>query len=181
MRITFTDVSDLSGAITYRHVLLVEPDATRGFKPVTNHAGGLAWVDSYLFVADTSRGVRVFDLSRILQVSSAAGCSARCGVSSGVACAYGYSYVLPQVGAYVFPTGLSSSCRPLFSFVALDRSTSPPTLTGAASTVLRADQNDYGWMPEGMYISSAGNLWVSTEGHANLDRSVFFVRIANVP
>ena len=52
---------------------------------------------------------------------------------------------------------------------------------GAASTVLRADQNDYGWMPEGMYISIAGNLWVSTEGHANLDRSVFFVRIANVP
>jgi len=156
----------------------------------------------------------------------------------------------------VFPTGLSSSCRPLFSFISLDRSTSPPTLlsgeydndatwgiysrvlrwpmaagtgrlavgqsgvvkpsgawfagsrnlqgaeasgakfflnstrysgalmtgaVGAASRVLRADQNDWGWMPEGMYISSAGNLWVSTEGHANLERSVFFVRIANVP
>ncbi len=256
VRITFTDVSDLNAAITYRHVLLVEPDATRGFKPVTNHAGGLAWVGSYLYVADTSRGVRVFDLSRILQVSTATSCSVRCGVSNGTACAYGYSYVLPQVGAYVFPTGLSTSCRPLFSFVALDRSTTPPTIisgeydndptwgiysrvlrwplasgtgrmavgptgvvkptgawyagsrnlqgaiasgpkffmnstryagalitgpVGAASTVLRADQSDYGWMPEGMYISSAGNLWVSTEGHANLDRSVFFVRIANVP
>jgi hypothetical protein len=52
---------------------------------------------------------------------------------------------------------------------------------GAASRVLRADQNDFGWMPEGTYISTAGNLWVSTEGHPNLDRSVFFVRIANVP
>ncbi len=256
VRLSFADVTDLSGAITYRHVLLVEPDAGRGFKPVTNHAGGLAWAGSYLYVADTSRGVRVFDLSRILQVSSAAACSTKCGVSGGTACAYGYSYILPQVGAYVFPTGLSSSCRPLFSYVALDRSTTPPTIlsgeydndptwglysrvlrwpltagtgrlavgpsgvvkptgawfagsrnlqgaiasgpkfflnstrysgalmtgpVGAASTVLRADQNDYGWMPEGMYISSAGNLWVSTEGHANLERSVFFVRIANVP
>ena len=52
---------------------------------------------------------------------------------------------------------------------------------GANSTVLRADQGDYGWMPEGMYILAAGNLWVSTEGHANLARSVFFVRMANVP
>ena len=254
-RVSFAEVSDLN-AVTYRHVLLVEPDAARGFKPVTFHAGGLAWVGTNLYVADTSRGVRVFDLTRVLQVSTASACSGVCGVSNGVACAYGYGYVLPQVGAYTFPTGLSSSCRPTFSFISLDRGTTPPTLLsgeydndatygiysrlvrwplaagtgrlatgptgvvtatgawyagsrnlqgatsangrflmnatrysgalilgtpGSPSTVLRADRDEWGWMVEGIHVSAAGNVWNSTEGHANLPRSVFFVRLSGLP
>ncbi|MFO0599711.1 MAG: hypothetical protein U0228_30670 [Myxococcaceae bacterium] len=256
VRLTFADVTSLSAGVSYRHVLLVEPDATRGFKPIPIHGGGVAWSGSLLYVADTNRGLRVFDLTRVLEVSSAAACSDRCGVSGGVACAYGYSYVLPQVGGYYFPSGLSASCQPNFSFVSLDRSTAPDSLisgeydndptwglysrvfrwtmasgtsrlatgptgvvtasgawyagqrnlqggvasngkfflnstrssgalytgvVGSPTQSLLASQNEWGWMPEGMHISAAGNLWVSTEGHTNLDRSVYFVRIAQLP
>lgn len=256
VRMTFADVTSLSAGVTYRHVLLVEPDATRGFKPVPIHAGGVAWSGSLLYVADTSRGLRVFDLTRILQVSTAAACSSRAGVANGQACAYGYAYVLPQVGGYYFPSGLSASCRPNFSFVALDRSTTPDSLisgeydndpslgiysrlfrwplaagssrlatgptgvvtatgawyagnrnlqggvasngkfflnstrssgilftgtVGSASRALYATSNDWGYMPEGMHLSAAGNLWISTEGHSSLARSVYFVRSADVP
>ncbi|MCC6337962.1 MAG: hypothetical protein IT380_28700 [Myxococcales bacterium] len=254
-RVSFAEVSDLD-TVTYRHVLLVEPDAARGFKPVTFHAGGLAWVGANLYVADTNRGVRVFDLTRVLQVSGASACSSVCGVANGVACAYGYAYVLPQVGAYTFPAGLSSSCRPTFSFIAFDRGTNPPTLLsgeydndptwgqysrlvrwplaagtgrlavcasgvvtasgawyagsrnlqgavsangrflmnatrysgalilgapGSASQVLRADQDDWGWMPEGIHVSAAGNVWNCTEGHASMPRSVYSVRLSGLP
>lgn len=256
VRVSFADVTALAAGITYRHVLLVEPDVARGFKPIGIHAGGLAWSGTLLYVADTNRGLRVFDLTRILEVSTATTCNARAGVANGQACAYGYQFVLPQVGSYVFPTGLSSSCRPSFSFVSLDRSTAPDSLisgeydndptfgiysrvlrwplaagssrlatgpggivtatgawyagnrnvqgaiasgpkfflnstrnsgtlftgvVGAASTNLRASNDDWGWMPEGMHLSAAGNLWVSTEGHASLDRCVYFVRAADVP
>jgi hypothetical protein len=44
----------------YGHVALVTPDG----KPVTSHAGGLAWREDLLYVADTTRGLRVFDLTR---------------------------------------------------------------------------------------------------------------------
>lgn len=255
VRVTFADVTN-PNAVKYRHVLLVEPDGTaRGFKPVVNHAGGIAWVGNLLYVADTSRGVRAFDLTRILQVSAADACGSKCGIAGGVACAYGYSYVLPQVGAYFFPTGLSASCRPAFSYVSMDVSTTPPTMlsgeydngtttgiysrlfrwptvtgtgrlttgatgiskptaawyqgnrnvqgamvqgtkfflnatrysgmlatgrVGAASRVIRSDNGDWGWMPEG--FAMVGNtLWVITEGHANQDRAVYSVDATKVP
>jgi len=44
----------------YGHVALVTPDG----KPIKTHAGGLAWRDDLLYVADTSRGLRLFDLTR---------------------------------------------------------------------------------------------------------------------
>lgn len=247
-RVSFADVTQLSAGVTYRHVLFVEPDVTRGIKPVNIHVGGLAWSGSRLYVADTSRGLRVFDLSRISRVSTATSCSTIAGKSGTDVCAYGYEYVLPQIGGYYFPSGASSSCKPSFSHVALDRSTTPHTLisgeydndvdtgiysrvlrwpltstdgrmkaidawyagsrnvqgaiasgprffmnvtryngalvtgtVGSPSRVLKASDGDWGWMPEGLYVSAAGNLWVSTEGHANLARSVFYVRIADVP
>lgn len=247
-RVSFADVIQLSAGVTYRHVLFVEPDVTRGIKPVNIHVGGLAWSGSRLYVADTSRGLRVFDLSRISRVSTATSCSTIAGKSGTDVCAYGYEYVLPQIGGYYLPSGASSSCKPSFSHVALDRSTTPHTLisgeydndvdtgiysrvlrwpltstdgrmkaidawyagsrnvqgaiasgprffmnvtryngalvtgtVGSPSRVLKASDGDWGWMPEGLYVSAAGNLWVSTEGHANLARSVFYVRIADVP
>jgi hypothetical protein len=44
----------------YGHVALVTSDG----KPVKTHAGGLAWREDTLYVADTSRGLRLFDLTR---------------------------------------------------------------------------------------------------------------------
>jgi hypothetical protein len=44
----------------YGHVALVTADG----KPVTTHAGGLAWREDLLYVADTNRGLRLFDLTR---------------------------------------------------------------------------------------------------------------------
>ena len=46
----------------YGHVALVTPDG----KPVKTHAGGLAWREDLLYVADTSRGLRLFDLTRFV-------------------------------------------------------------------------------------------------------------------
>jgi hypothetical protein len=108
----------------YRFALLVEPKGTAAapdFAPVLVHAGGLAWFGNLLYVADTGKGFRVFDMSRIMQVATdtdVIGCAAG-------ACHAGlYKYVVPQIGAY----GTGSSCTPIFSYVSLDRSTSPPSL-----------------------------------------------------
>ena len=45
----------------YGHVALVAADG----KPVKTHAGGLAWREDLLYAADTTNGLRVFDLTRI--------------------------------------------------------------------------------------------------------------------
>jgi hypothetical protein len=44
----------------YGHVALVSPDGA----PVKTHAGGLAWREDMLYVADTTGGLRLFDLRR---------------------------------------------------------------------------------------------------------------------
>jgi len=128
IRLSFADVSAVGGDIPYRHVLFVEADDAAGFKSIPIHAGGLAWVGSYLYVADTSRGVRVFDLGRVLQTSSAAECSSRIGLTNGKYCAYGYGYILPQVGAFSFPAGLSAVCKPKFSYISFDETSNPPSI-----------------------------------------------------
>ena len=123
VRIAFVDVTNPS-APRYRFALLVEPTGTAAspsFAQVDLHAGGIAWVGRWLYVAQTGSGFRVFDLARIMQVDTAVdtmGCTAtlcRAGL---------YKYVVPQVGAYVD----RSSCGPIFSWVSLDRSSSPPAL-----------------------------------------------------
>lgn len=45
----------------YGHVALVGADGA----PVKTHAGGIAWREDLLYVADTTRGLRVFDLTRL--------------------------------------------------------------------------------------------------------------------
>ncbi len=123
VRLAFADVTN-AGAPKYRLVLLVEPKGTTAaptFAPVVIHAGGIVWFGDLLYVADTGRGFRVFDFSRILQVATDVdeiGCT-------GGTCRGGlYKYVVPQIGAY----GDTSACNPIYSFVSLDRSTSPPSL-----------------------------------------------------
>lgn len=128
VRVTFADVSGLGGNVPYRHVLLVEPKGATGLASVNIHAGGMALYGPYLYVADTSRGVRVFDTTRILTVSTSAACSAQIGKIGAEVCAYGYAYALPQIGGFYYPTGTDTSCRAKFSYLSLDTTSNPPSL-----------------------------------------------------
>jgi hypothetical protein len=125
VRISFVQANRLRGA-RYRHVLLVEPyrhpDGTADFRAVKIHAGGIAWYGSYLYVADTNHGLRVFDVRRMLQTTSSA--KGVVGSSGGKYAAAGYKYVLPQVSAYQQPDGADL----VFSFVSVDRASSPQSL-----------------------------------------------------
>ena len=76
-----------------------------------SHAGGIAWVGDYLYVAETDGGLRVFDMRHLLQVPNPDD-------------ALGYAFILPQVGLYKTEPGLR------FSFVALDRTNGPALVTG---------------------------------------------------
>lgn len=123
VRIAFVDITNQS-APRYRFALLVQPTGTvaaPNFVQVDAHAGGIVWFGNWLYVAQTGSGFRVFDLSRMLQVDTdmdVVGCTA-------TTCRAGlYKYVIPQVGSYVD----RSSCGPIFSWVSLDRGTSPPSL-----------------------------------------------------
>jgi hypothetical protein len=124
VRISFADVTDLS-RVRYRHALLVEPTIVNGqatVKAVQVHAGGCALVGRWLYVVDTSRGFRTFDLERMLEASTDR--DDTIGVSGGRLRAYGYKYVIPQVGGYT----VSNSAPLRFSSVSIDRSTTPPSL-----------------------------------------------------
>lgn len=127
VRVSFVDVTDIDeGVVPYRHVLLVEPFEDGGgpdFRAVKIHAGGIAWAGRYLYVADTVRGLRVFDTARVFAVDGDADDIGRGG--AGKYSAYGYGYVMPQVGAYYLDEG---SCSTKFSFVSLDQTSYPRAL-----------------------------------------------------
>jgi hypothetical protein len=89
----------------YRFGLAVVPKGGQSFAQVKVHAGGVAWVGKYLYMADTNNGVRVFDLTRTLRVPDS-----RLGTTGN------YRYLLPQIGHYQRQGGLK------FSALALDRS-----------------------------------------------------------
>lgn len=110
-RISVIPAESLS-SVVYRHVLLVQMTGGSSFTTSPNHAGGVAWVGTYLYAADTSYGLRVYDIRHILRVPKA-----RRGLS------HTYKYILPQVGAYRTVDG-----NPTFSFVSVDRTTSPAAL-----------------------------------------------------
>lgn len=260
VRISVINSTD-TNVVKYRHVLLVEPTGdSRGFKPVKNHIGGLAWIWPYLYVADTSKGMRVFDMRTFLQVSTADNCNKYAGKQGASYCGYGYAYVLPQIGAYYFPSGLSSSCKPKFSFISVDngsgtqcilsgeydndptwgpysrllrwplatsggklKTTSNGFVTavaawyagsrnlqgassyratngtvyfflnttqyygalirarvGATSKVFKATDGKWGYMPEGIHLTTNDNAWVATEGHTSLPRAVYYSGIADL-
>lgn len=90
VRVTFVNKSDWS----YRHVLLVYPDAEDDFKDVPVHAGGLMWYGNTLWVVDTRNGIRVFDMDNIWQVEGGDGTGKN---ADGTYSAAGYKYVLPQI------------------------------------------------------------------------------------
>ncbi|KAL5340950.1 hypothetical protein BJX70DRAFT_396330 [Aspergillus crustosus] len=117
-RVTFID----RATNKYRHVYLVRPDGD-SFGSVNVHAGGIVWVGQWLYVVDTSVGVRVFDLSNIWEVDVADGLGKQ---ADGSYSAENYLYVLPQIHYYRFSSTDGSKFR--HSWISLDRTDNPPTL-----------------------------------------------------
>jgi len=110
--------------VFYRFALLAQPAGTPDaptFNVVDVTAGGIAWYGDYLFVPETERVLRVFDLRHIVRVAddrTDVGCTAgSCGAAT-------HRYVILEVGAYVS----STPCMEKMSFVSVDRSTQPHSL-----------------------------------------------------
>lgn len=122
IRISIADVTTTT--VKYRHLLLVEPTVVAGradFKAIDIHAGGIAWVGDRLWVVDTGQGLREFDLSRMFEVSTA---KDEIGWDGAVYQGGLYKYIVPQSGFWRD----ASKCNPVFSFVGLDRGSTPPAL-----------------------------------------------------
>lgn len=128
----------------YRHVLLVAPKGSNDFAAIKGlHAGGVAWYGDLVYVVDTHGGLRVFDLRHVYKVDA----SIKDGIgkqSSGKYGAYGYKYVLPQVRTYNWNT--KSGVKDLrFSFVSLDRSSTPDSLVVGEYDAERTDCRVVRW------------------------------------
>jgi hypothetical protein len=142
VRVSFLDTS----TNRYRHVLLVYPYMDAAGQPDYEivgrpqggiHAGGILWYGERLYVVDTRRGIRVFDMRQIFDLAaSPAGDTAdktRIGRHGSKYHGFGYRYVMPQVGAWVNAAGAdndgdftcAASGAPKFSSIGLDRSDTP--------------------------------------------------------
>ncbi|MFI1166935.1 hypothetical protein ACH4UM_25880 [Streptomyces sp. NPDC020801] len=124
-RLTFVDYTTAS-APTYRHILLVEPVRTGtgeySFDPIRKHAGGIMWYGNLLYVVDTYKGLRVFDLNTLFKVDTAQ--TEVCGLhTDGSYYGYGYQYVLPQSHAY---DNAGTYLR--YTTIGLDRASTPDSL-----------------------------------------------------
>ena len=118
-RVSFVDVTDPVPP-RYRHVLLAEPvrdpdTGAVGVRPLRIHAGGLVWHGPLLYAAATGRGICAFRLDDLV------------AVPAGWPGAFGYRYLLPLRFRY---DGLADDGaeRMRYSFLSLDRSTSPHQL-----------------------------------------------------
>jgi len=104
-RVAFIDDTTPS-APKYRWVYLVVPSsAGTDFSAAKAHSGGMVWYGDKLYVTgvgNTSTAIRVFSLSNILQATDSS--SAIGQTSSGYA-AYGYQYVMPEIGYYSYAGG----------------------------------------------------------------------------
>ncbi|HZE39715.1 MAG TPA: hypothetical protein VE172_12985 [Stackebrandtia sp.] len=145
-RVAFIDYNDPK-APTYRWVYLVVPrDGGNTFSAAEGHTGGMVWYGDKLYVTEVgNRGtaIRVFSMSHILQANSAA--SDQIGQTGGEYAAYGYQYVMTQVGRYDYAGGTCTMDHddqvPCFASISLDRSTSPDSLV---STEYFSDQSKRG-------------------------------------
>jgi hypothetical protein len=94
---------------SYRAITLLVPSASAPYaSDLSVHAGGIAWVGHYLYVADTYNGFRVFDLDQIYKVSTG---ESTVGDSGGSFYADGSPYALFQIGRYVYGNGSSDRCN----------------------------------------------------------------------
>lgn len=125
VRVSLVDITNMSD-IKYRHILLVQEKANQSnselwsasnsytqlgtFIPVTIHAGGIACYGTKVYVASTSLGIRVFDLTKMVSAAGDEG-ETRCGSESdGTLKAFNYAYVLPQIGYYKITNAKPFSC-----------------------------------------------------------------------
>lgn len=140
----------------YRHVLLAYPYYNSyghiSYQAIDIHAGGIAWYKYRLYVADTTHGLRVFDLRDILDLdpdqdpatndrtpdglTSNVQDGGQMGRQNNVWYSYGYRYVLPQTASYDFAAAQSNTSAgtcaaagaPKASYLSIDRSSSPHQL-----------------------------------------------------
>lgn len=110
-RITLIDISPSSSTyLMYRHMLLVQHNVPTGvtdytqygtYAPLNIHAGGVAYFNDKLYIASTSLGMRVFDLNKVIEVTTGDDTTNKCGkASNGTLYGFNYRYILPQVGYY---------------------------------------------------------------------------------
>ena len=108
-RITLMDISPSSSTyLKYRHILLVQPNIPGSvsdytqydtYAPLDIHAGGVAYYNDKLYIASTNLGLRVFDLNKIIEVTTGDASKTKCGkTAGGTMYAFNYRYILPQVG-----------------------------------------------------------------------------------
>ncbi|MDF1662463.1 MAG: hypothetical protein P1V97_11870 [Planctomycetota bacterium] len=133
-RVSFIDITK-PGIPRYQHVLFVESFKDKlgpNFRALKFHAGGMVWYGDYLYVADATVGLRVFDLTKIMQVDP--GKTHEIGRNGkGQYHAHDHVYILPQVNCYRLH---SKSSKLRFSSLSLDRSTKPPSLISGDYKVL---------------------------------------------
>ncbi len=141
-RVSFADLR----AGRYRHVPLV----TAAGEAVRTHAGGLAWRGDLLYVTETSKGLRVFDLSRIERTGAAGD----------------ERYVLPEVARYR-PDG-----EPLrFSYTSVDQAGSGLLIGEYTDQKPGARLVRWPFAADGLLAQeSAGDAWVTA--HSNLQGAV---------
>jgi hypothetical protein len=183
VRLTFVDLQRRR----YHHVLLGDPvrDAGGGARvePVVVHAGGIAWLEDRILVADTFGGLREFRLDDVLRVRQRM---------------FGYDHVLPQYALHrARPAQGDRGMR--FSFVSIEHTDGPPRLVAGeygdgsrADRLVRLDLGGVGEMHEpGLYRMqgvcivdgtwyvttsngerSGGDLWVGTPGTMTRHRHV---------
>jgi hypothetical protein len=135
VRIALVDITNMSN-ITYRLALLVQNKANAtnaalydtptntftqrdSFIPVTMHAGGVAYYNQKIYIADTGLGLRVFDLNNFIAAEPDPGKVTIGKESNGDLKAFDYGYILPQSGYYKM-----TNAKP-FSFVSLGEGTTP--------------------------------------------------------
>ncbi len=131
VRVSFLDAATNK----YRHVLLVYPYIDTAGQPTYEivgrpqggiHAGGIVWHGNLLYVMDTTRGIRVFDMRQIFELGESD--ADKIGRHGTKYHGFGYRYVMPQVGAWVNAAGPDNdgdfTCEtngaPKFSSIGLD-------------------------------------------------------------
>lgn len=135
-RVAFIDYNDPANP-RYRWVYLVEATAGANFRAAEAHIGGMVWYGDKLFVSGeggSDVAIRVFSMATgdILQVNDGADTIGR--TPNGWA-AYGYQYIMPQIGYYRYTSGNCTMANntgiPCFSSISLDRSTAPDSLVAS--------------------------------------------------
>jgi hypothetical protein len=123
VRLTFVDLR--TRRPRYHHVLLAEVGADATLSPVRIHAGGIAWLDDVILVADTFGGLREFRLDDLLRVREPF---------------LGARHVLPQHAAHR-AAAVAGDRGMRFSFVSIEHTDGPPWLvTGEYGDGRRADR-----------------------------------------